>query len=88
MDVFVKVKPDSGHNANTMKIALAPGATAPVPPSGETLFLSNWNEMVRGTKNLNNDPGPFTLNAWRNVQDHVDPSAIQDIIVVCRYTVS
>ena len=89
MDVFVKVKPGSGHNANTMKIALAPGATAPGPPTGETLLLSNWNEMVRGTKNnLNNDPGLFTLNAWRNVQDHVDPNAIQDIIVVCQYTVS
>ena len=89
MDVFVKVKSNSGHDATTMKIALAAGATAPKPPSNDTLPLSMWNEMVRGTKlNLNNDPGPFTLNAWRNVQDHVDPSAIQDIIVVCRYTVS
>ncbi len=88
MDVFVKVKPNSGHDATTMKIALAPGATAP-GPGGETLLLSNWNEMVRGTRNnLNNDPGLFTLNAWRNAKDHVDPNAIQDIIVVCKYTVS
>jgi hypothetical protein len=88
MDVFVKVKPNSGHNETTMKIALAPGATAPGPPSSETLLLSNWNGMVRGSKNnLSNAPGPFTLNVWLNVKDHVDPNAIQDIIVVCQYTV-
>jgi len=86
IDVFVKVKPDSGHDATTMKIALAPGATAP-GPGGETLPLSNWNGMVRGTKNsLSNAPGNFTLNAWLNAGAHVDPNAIQDVIFVCKYT--
>lgn len=88
IDVFVKVKPDSGHDENTMKIALAAGSTAP-GPGGETLPLSNWNGLVRGTKtNLNNNPGLFTLNAWLNSGAQVDPNAIQDIIVVCSYTVS
>jgi hypothetical protein len=86
MDVFVKVKPNSGHDATTMNIALAPGATAP-GPGGETLALSNWNGLVHGTKNsLSNAPGNFTLNAWLNGGAHVDPNAIQDIIVVCKYT--
>lgn len=86
LDVIVKVKPESGLNETTMKIALAPGATAP-GPGGETLSLSNWNGLVRGTKNsLSNAPGNFTLNAWLNSGAHVDPNAIQDIILVCRYT--
>jgi len=85
IDVFVKAKPHSGHDETTMNIALAPGATAP-GPGGETLPLSNWNELVRGTKSMSNAPGNFTLNAWLNGGAHVDPNAIQDIIVVCRYT--
>jgi len=88
IDVFVKAKPGSGLNETTMNIALAPGATAP-GPGGETLPLSNWNGLVRGTKNsLSNAPGNFTLNAWLNGGAHVDPNAIQDIIVVCKYTCS
>jgi hypothetical protein len=33
-------------------------------------------------------PGAFTLNAWLNSGQHLDPNAIQDVIVVCRYSVA
>jgi len=83
------VKPEfADHNKDTIKIALAAGTTAPTPPSGETLTLDLWNGLVRGSKDLNNAPGAFTLNAWRNNGEHLDPNAIQDIVIVCRYTVS
>ena len=89
IEVYVKVKPEfADHNKDTIKIALAAGTTAPTPPSGETLTLDLWNGLVRGSKDLNNAPGAFTLNAWRNNGEHLDPNAIQDIVIVCRYTVS
>ncbi len=53
-----------------------------------TLPLSLWNSLMRGTNEINHGPGTFTLNAWRNVSDHLEPNAIQDIIIVCRYMVS
>ena len=85
IELFVKVKTDP----QSIKIALAAGPTAPEPPGGETLSLIPWNELMRGSKRFDNQlPGTFTLNAWRNAGDHLDPNAIQDIVVVCRYTVS
>jgi hypothetical protein len=91
MEVYVKVKQDAvGHDENTMRITLAAGPTAPLPPAtGQTLPLVPWNGLIRGTKeNLNNLPGAFTLNAWLNSGQHLDPNAIQDVIVVCRYSVA
>ncbi|HKG47851.1 MAG TPA: hypothetical protein VKB02_14035, partial [Pyrinomonadaceae bacterium] len=91
MELFVKVKPEFArdYKASTIKIALAAGATAPVPPSSDTLGLEPWNDLIRGSKDFNNNaPGTFTLNAWLNATERIDPNAIQDIVVVCRYTVS
>ena len=85
IELFVKVKPDTGHDKNTMRLTLASGETA----SGETLNLEEWRGLVRGSKNFNNQPGAFTLNAWRNVDSKdvpVEANAIQDILIVCRYT--
>ncbi len=85
IELFVKVKSDD-HNKNTLRLTLAAGETA----SGETLVLDEWNGLVRGAKSFtNNPPGAFTLNAWRHVGDEdvkVEADAIQDILVVCRYT--
>jgi hypothetical protein len=80
MEVYVKVKDGFGdHNVNTMRISLA----------GETLPLDPWNNLIHGSKTFNNvDPGAFTMNAWLNDHDHLNPDAIQDIMIVCRYTCS
>jgi hypothetical protein len=90
IDLYAKVKPDfaGDHNDSTIELALAAGTTAP-GPGGATLNLDTWNGLVRGTKELNNSPGAFTLNAWRIIGQSppkpLNPNAIQDIVVVCRY---
>jgi hypothetical protein len=79
MEVYVKVKDGFGdHNVNTMRISLA----------GETLALDTWSNLIRGSKVFDNAPGTFTMNAWLNDDDHLNPDAIQDIMIVCRYLVS
>jgi len=80
MEVYVKVKDGFGdHNQSTMRISLA----------GETLGLDTWNNLIRGSKTFNNvDPGTFTMNAWLNDHDHLNPDAIQDIMIICRYNCS
>ena len=88
-EIELFVKPKSGElNAGTLRLTLAAGETA----SGPTLDLQPWNGLVRGTKVLTSEPGAFTLNAWRHVDPNgdvpVDANAIQDILVVCHYTVS
>ena len=93
IELFVKVKPGvAEHDETTIKLTLAPGATAPGPDNaqpGDVLALTPWNGMVRGPKTVSATPGAFTLNAWRrrnNENLEVDASAIHDILVVCRYT--
>ncbi len=93
IELIVKVKPGvADHDENTIRLTLAAGATAPGPDNaqpGDILTLTPWNGMLRGPKTMNATPGAFTFNAWRrkdNKNLEVDASAIQDILVVCRYT--
>jgi Tc toxin complex TcA C-terminal TcB-binding domain/ABC toxin N-terminal region/Neuraminidase-like domain/Putative peptidoglycan binding domain/Salmonella virulence plasmid 28.1kDa A protein len=87
IELFVKVKPGvDGHTKDTLMLKLGAGDTA----SGNTLTLDEWNGLVRGAKSFSNEPGAFTLNAWRHVGTEdkpVEANAIQDILVVCRYTI-
>jgi hypothetical protein len=85
-EIELYVKSKSGDlNATTLKLQLTPGDTA----SGELLPVQPWNELVRGTKIFTNQPPPgaFTLNAWRQNDLPIEASDIQDILVVCHYTV-
>ncbi|PWB49644.1 MAG: hypothetical protein C3F06_13815 [Candidatus Methanoperedenaceae archaeon] len=87
IEMFVKIKPEfnRGYNESTFKLALAAGTTAPA--SGTEPLL--WNGLLRTSMVFTNlELGaftPFTLGAWVN-DGHIDPNAIQDIFVVCRYT--
>lgn len=84
IELFVKVKSDD-HNQDTLRLTLAAGET----PSDEILTLEGWNGFVRGRKTFNIQPGAFTLNAWRHINNKdvpVEASGIHDILVVCRYT--
>jgi hypothetical protein len=84
IELFVKVRPGvAGYTRETIKLTLGAGDTA----SGDALTLDEWNGLVRGAKSFSNAPGPFTLNAWLQNDVAIDPSAIQDILVVCRYSI-
>jgi hypothetical protein len=90
IELYLKVKAEELTNP-TIKIALAAGTSAPAPPNAQPSDILNpvsWNGMLRVEKVFNNAPGAFTLNAWRSNGAAVDLSAIQDIVVVCRYTCS
>jgi hypothetical protein len=92
LELYTKVKPGftDSHNEAKMKMALAAGTAAPGP--GDLLTLDLWNGLVRGSKVFPTSPGAFTLNAWRidssqnPPEVHLDPNAIQDMVIVCRYT--
>ncbi|HET9788469.1 MAG TPA: hypothetical protein VFP47_15135, partial [Pyrinomonadaceae bacterium] len=92
LELYTKVKPGftDSHNETKMKMALVAGTAAPGP--GDLLTLDSWNGLVRGTKVFTTSPGAFTLNAWRidssqnPPEVHLDPNAIQDMVIVCRYT--
>lgn len=92
MEVYVKVKPGvTDHTKDTIKISLAAGNTAPAPPN--SLPMDDWNALVHCSKDVNSIPGTFTMNAWRPGSGSqptipLDPNAIQDIMIVCRYAVS
>jgi Tc toxin complex TcA C-terminal TcB-binding domain/Neuraminidase-like domain/Salmonella virulence plasmid 28.1kDa A protein/Putative peptidoglycan binding domain len=86
MELIVKPK-TADHNASTLVLTLGAGDVA----SGAPLPLQPWNDLVRGPKTLNNQPGSFTMQAWRHVDNKdvkVEADGIQDILVVCHYTVS
>ncbi len=92
IELFVKVRPGFlDHNQSTVKITLAAGETAPTSETaqpGDILPLELWNGLLHASRNFSSPPGAFTLNAWRNTDESLEPNAIQDILVVCRYTCS
>ena len=49
-----------------------------------------WNGLLRAVKVPNGDLagelGNWILTAWRNTDDRIDPNAIEDILVVCNYS--
>ena len=87
MELLVKVKPEFcvSHNDSTMQLSLQAGEAATVP-----LTLSTWNELLRTAESPGGSPGDWTLTAWLDagggVTQHLDPNAIQDMLLVCRYT--
>ena len=88
VNVFVKVKQGftTAYNANTLKVSLQPGTTAAV-----ALTLTPWNGLLRGERAAG-PLGDWTLTGWRDIGNgthlRVDPQAIEDVVIVCAYTVS
>jgi hypothetical protein len=87
MELFVQVKPEfvSTHNESSLKLSLKAGAGASSLP----LTLVPWNGLLRAEESPSGLPGSWTLTAWlepvAGTHTRVDPNAIQDIVVVCRY---
>jgi hypothetical protein len=92
IELYVKVK--QGF-ANTLKLSLEAGTSA----SNSPLTLTSWNSLLRGTKSPAGALGNWTLTAWSEAPGapppppppphlRLDPDAIEDIALVCSYTIS
>ncbi len=93
IELFVQVREEFAdtHNEFTLKIALAAGPTAPTSETaqpGDLPPLAPWNGLLRIAKGFNNPPGTYTLNAWREGGDRLDSAALENILLLCRYTIA
>jgi hypothetical protein len=93
IEVYVKVKPEFGspHNASILQLSLEEGVTAPTV----LLHFAAWNGRLQGKKEnllwnvpIVDEEGASTLTALRNTREGLDPNALDEIFVVCYYTVS
>ena len=86
MQLFVKVKPAfaDSYNDSTLKLSLAAGTAA----SSAALPVGASSGLLRATKSPGGSPGDWTLTAWVDGTPHMrlDPDAIQDILLVARYS--
>jgi hypothetical protein len=81
IEVFAKTEE---YDESTLKLSLAPGEAA----SREPLTLAPWNGLLRAQSAATGPPGDWTLAAWLDTGDgRLNPRAIQDIVVVCYYTI-
>jgi hypothetical protein len=94
LEVFLKVHQGhaEAHNESTVLLTLETGDAAPVPidvgPDG-LLKLSRWHGMLRsGQAPFEDPPGTWTLNASLDGGGRLDPAALEDMILVCHYTVA
>jgi hypothetical protein len=59
--------------------------------SDDALELKPWNALLRAAKSLTAELGNRMLTEWREPVDGmhercIDPNAIEDILVVCHYS--
>lgn len=89
IEMFLKVRPESAstHNETTLKLSIEPEANAPGSPLEP---VRPWNGLLRAVKAPNGDLagklGNWILTAWRGTDDRIDPNAIEDILVICHYS--
>jgi hypothetical protein len=76
--------------ASTVKFSLEAGDTAPTPTTAtpeDILAVFAWRGTLRAGKAFDEPPGTWTLNAWLDDGDRLDPGAVDDLIVICSYSV-
>jgi len=89
IELLVQVSPEFAGTVtkDTLKLSLAAGTTAsgPALPYGAPL-----NGLLRLMKSPAGAPGEWTLALWQEPggQQQVAPEAIEEIMLVCHYTVS
>ncbi|HYU30576.1 MAG TPA: neuraminidase-like domain-containing protein [Thermoanaerobaculia bacterium] len=101
IELFLRVRDgfEETHNETTLQLTLAPGLTAPTPADVAAdatllLTLAPWNGLLRTSRDYADGPppGPWTLNAWLPGDDEetvrLDPEALQDLVVIVRYSVA
>ena len=84
--LLVKVHPDyvSDYDKSTLKLSLEPGLDAPV----NVLTLESWNGLLKAVKSPAGDLGNWILTAWfaeDEKHQRLDPKAIEEVLVLCRY---
>jgi hypothetical protein len=89
IDLFMKVGSQfaATHNERTVKLSLEKGTAA----SAQALPISSWNGLLHAEKAGSGDPGDWTLTAWlesTGVHSRLDAEAVEEIMVVCHYTVA
>jgi len=91
IELFLKVRPEteftSTHNESTLKLSLEAGTDASANPEP----LKSWNGLLRATKSSTGGLGNWTLTGWQqepedDKHNHIDPNAIEDILLVCHYS--
>jgi hypothetical protein len=96
LELFLKVKQEfaESHNESTVKMTLEAGDTAPTPTGAEPadpediLAVTPWHGALRAGKAFSDPPGTWTLNAWLDDGEHLDPAAVEDLLVICSYSVT
>jgi hypothetical protein len=95
-EVLLAVKADylADHSAAAIKLSLKAGSA----PSTQGITLSSWSRVPRLLKGevpvVAGAPGPWTLAGWlqegprTGVQSRLDPQALEEVVLVCRYTCS
>jgi hypothetical protein len=88
VSLFAKVRPGftTAYNADTLKVSLQPGTT-----TATALTLTGWNGLLRSERAAG-PLGEWTLTGWRDTGNgahlRLDPNAVDDILLVCSYTVA
>jgi Tc toxin complex TcA C-terminal TcB-binding domain len=93
LDLILEVEPSFAdtHNESTVKFALESGDIAPTPANAQpedVLSVLPWHRMLRSVKAFDDPPGAWTLNAWLNDGDRLEEAAIDDLIIICSYSVA
>lgn len=94
--LFLKVKKafKATHDESTLRLVFQVGdaaLTAEQASEAEALPVSAWNGMLRAQAQPAEPLGVFSLTGWRDdagTIDRIDPEAVEDIILVCRYTIN
>ena len=90
LKLFVKVKPELVEDyvdQGMLSVSLQPGTAASTTP----LSLNVWKDLLRADLETTGPLGDWTLAAWLSVDGantRLDPHAIEDIVVVCAYTIA
>jgi hypothetical protein len=93
IELFVRVTPEyaESHNDSTLKLSLEPDvAAAPAVLPPPALQVAEVNGLLRAEKSSGGALGPWTLTGWLdgNPPVRIASEAIQDMVLVCRYTCS
>jgi hypothetical protein len=93
IEIYLKVNEgfEDAYNPSSLSCYLDEGATAPT----NQLNLSVWNGLLQGrranlswTAPIRPEEGEWTLTLALNLTEALDPNALEDIFVVCRYGIS